>query len=432
VHNLPDSSSQSLAGPACPRDHDSKNFSCYGLYPPFCPDGVFVPRNTADIRDAIVNATELKKAILPVGGGTSLWRGVTAVNGGMALSLKAMKRILEVRPNNLTAVVEAGVTTAQLHAALQPYSLQLPVLPSAPEVSTIGGQAARNLSSPKNLRYGPMRHFVLGAEFVTAEGKIVQAGGKSVKNVAGYDISSLIVGSWGTLGIITSLIIRLIPYPEQEKIFFIAFTRLEEALIAARELLHAGLAPAAVHLISPDQARAISNFPAGWLLVAACEGTKESLARHETKILSLGGHITIKDSSEKLDTYWQETVAVFNGLHPEEKAVTVNVPKKLAADAIRALAGLSGNGLSAKIWADLGTGRIRFSVSSEGIAGDDLKAELTRVALARQGVLTLDHPMQIIAPSKSPAHYQLLNELKHAVDPLRIFNPQALALKGVH
>ncbi|MEW6661805.1 MAG: FAD-binding oxidoreductase [Bacillota bacterium] len=432
---LPKLSNQNSVQLSIPIDKDAKNFSRYGLYPPFCPDAAAVPQNTEEVRDAVRLAAGQRAPILPVGGGTSLWQGMEPVKGGLALSLKSMNKILEIRPNNLTAVVEAGVTNAQLQAALQPYGLRLPVLPAIPELSTLGGEAARNLGGPKNLRFGSLRHFVLGAEYVTAEGKIVRAGGKSVKNVAGYDLSSLVVGSWGTLGIITSLIIRLIPNPEQEKIFFTSYAQLKGALIAASELLHAGLSPAAVHLLSPAQAAAIPDLhlPKGWLLVTACDGTKESLARHEAKIMSLGGHTSSKDTSAEMDAYWRQSVNAFNGRNTEtdEIAGTISVPKKFAGETARELAGLTENNVPSKLWVDLGTGRLRFALPAKGANWGHLQTELVRLASTHQGILAMDNPLQIVRPTKPPAYYQLLGRLKDTVDPFRILNPQALVLKGV-
>lgn len=433
---IPKLANQNLRPLSFAIDQNASGFSSYGLHPPFAPEAVFTPRNTDEARECVLYANEKKAPILPVGGGTSLWRGIEAVKGGLALSFQSMNKILEIRPNNLTAVVEAGVTNAQFQAALQPYGLRLPVLPASPEISTLGGEAARNLGSPKSLRYGSLRHFVLGTEFIAADGKIVRAGGKSVKNVAGYDLSSIVVGSWGTLGVITSLIIRLIPEPEQEKIFFSTYAGLSDALFAAKEMLHSGLSPAAVHLLSPTQAESIPDLslPQKWALVIACDGTEESLNRHEAKVLSLGGQTICTDTLQATDAYWRLSVKAFDGRSTQtgEIAGTINVPRKFAPETIRLLAGLTEQNATARIWADLGTGRLRFTLPLAGEAHrNSLESQLLNLALASQGILVTDNPFRVWTPSKPPAQIHLLKKLKDTVDPFRILNPQAILLREV-
>ena len=184
----------------------------YSLHPPHRPDVVVYPTTTAEVAGVLALANARRVPVVAFGAGTSLEGHVIPVAGGISLDLTQLDRILEIGAADLTATVQAGVTRQQLNRAAGEYGLFFPVDPGAD--ATLGGMAATNAAGTTTVRYGKMRAQVLALEVVLADGRVVRAGSRAPKTSAGYDLVSLFVGSEGTLGVITELILRLYGIPE--------------------------------------------------------------------------------------------------------------------------------------------------------------------------------------------------------------------------
>ena len=183
----------------------------------FLPEVVIHPGTTEEVSRIVQLANEARIPILARGAGSGFSGGSLPIHGGIVLVMTRMNRILEIDADNLVAVVEPGVITADLQRAVERIGLFYPPDPASKDFSTLGGNVAECAGGPRCVKYGVTRDYVLGLTVVTPTGDIIHTGGRTMKNVVGYDLTRLIVGAEGTLGVVTQIILRLLPKPEARK-----------------------------------------------------------------------------------------------------------------------------------------------------------------------------------------------------------------------
>jgi len=227
-------------------------------HPASRPDIVVYPESVPEVARVLAYAHERRIPVVPFGAGTSLEGHVIPLQGGISLDLTRLNRIVAVRPEDLTATVQAGVTRLQLEAELGPQGLWFPVDPGAD--ATLGGMAATNASGTTTVRYGGMRAHVLALEVVLPGGQVINAGSRAVKTSAGYHVSGLFVGSEGTLGVITELTLRLHPIPEQSVVARASFPSIETACEAAAAMIAAGVQLTRCELLDALTVMALNAF----------------------------------------------------------------------------------------------------------------------------------------------------------------------------
>src|SRR5690554_1766906 len=191
---------------------DKISYSYDGTYISHRPDVVVFPRDTEDVQHVLAVAREHRVPVFTRGSGTGLSGGSIPL-GGIALVMTRMNRILEIDRHDMLVRVEPGVLTADLKRAVEDQGLYYPVDPGSARISTIGGNIAENAGGPRAFQYGTTGQFVLGLEVVLADGSVIRTGGRTMKNVTGYDLTRLFVGSEGTLGVVTEATLRLMPPP---------------------------------------------------------------------------------------------------------------------------------------------------------------------------------------------------------------------------
>jgi len=218
---------------------------------PHLPDVVVKPTDTESVAKVMVFANEHKIPVTPRGGGTGLVGGAVPIFGGILLSLERMNKIIEIDTHNFVAVVEAGVTLSDLYKAAEEHGLYYPVYPGETN-ATVGGTVATNAGGMRAVKYGVTRHFVLGLTAVLSSGQIIRTGGKFVKYTTGYDLTQLLVGSEGTLAIITETILRLNTPPAKTEVLFIPFPSIEGAIDTVPEILRLGNLPAGIEFMERD------------------------------------------------------------------------------------------------------------------------------------------------------------------------------------
>ncbi len=226
---------------------------------PCLPEVVVKPRSTEEIAKIMNLANEKRTAVTPRGGGTGLSGGCVAASGGILLSLERMNKILEIDEENYVAIVEAGVVLADLYKAVETRGFYYPIYPGE-ESATIGGNVATNAGGMRAVKYGVTRHYVLGLEAVLPTGEIIETGGKYVKVSTGYDLTQLLVGSEGTLAVVTKVILKLLPRPKAKTTLFAPFRSLSDGIRAVPNIFKSGVIPITIEFMEKLGLNAMENY----------------------------------------------------------------------------------------------------------------------------------------------------------------------------
>jgi glycolate oxidase len=223
------------------------------------PDVVVKPRKTEEVSSILRLANKKRIPVTPRGGGTGLCGGCVPHLGGILLSLEQMNKILEIDEENLVAVVEAGVVLSDLYRAVEKHGLCYPIYPGE-ETATVGGNIATNAGGMMAVKYGVTRHFVLGLEAVLPTGEIIKTGGKYVKASTGYDLTQLLIGSEGTLAIITKAILKLIPRPKTRLTLLVAFKDLGKGVKTVPAILRSSKVPLIIEFLDIVGLESMENY----------------------------------------------------------------------------------------------------------------------------------------------------------------------------
>jgi glycolate oxidase len=252
----------------------------------FCAEAIVFPRTAEEIAAIMKLANEEHFYVTVRGGGVGYTGGAVPVRGGIVLATDRMNEILEINQSDLLAVVEPGVTNYQLQQAVEAVGLFYPPDPSSWKESYIGGNIALNAGGPRCVKYGNTKQFILGLEFVTPTGEIVEAGTRTPKNATGFHLESLLVGSEGMLGIITRCILRLVPKPETRKTALAIFATARDACQCVADFSSSGIVPVALELLDQTSINAIEDYQpsglprhAGAMLIIEVDGLREAVVR---------------------------------------------------------------------------------------------------------------------------------------------------------
>jgi glycolate oxidase len=224
------------------------------------PEVVVLPAFTAEVASVAALCTEVGVPLVVRGAGTGYTGGAVPVRGGVLMSMERLNRILEIDPVNLLAVVEPNVVTGDLQRAVEEIGLFYPPDPASLDRSALGGNVAEGAGGPRAFKYGTTKRYVLGLEAVLPTGEVIQTGSKAVKNVVGYDLTQLLVGSEGTLAIITKIILRLVPRPPEQATLMAWFDGIDAAVEGVNALIRLRAVPAALELIDADSLRAVHEY----------------------------------------------------------------------------------------------------------------------------------------------------------------------------
>ncbi|MGI8671115.1 MAG: FAD-binding oxidoreductase, partial [Luteitalea sp.] len=254
-------------------------------------DVVVHPGSPEEVSAVLAACSAHRVPVVPRGGGTGYTGGAVPTAGGVVLALDRLDRILEIDELNLLAVVECHVITGDLQRAVEAVGLFYPPDPASLATSTIGGNVAECAGGPRAFKYGVTKRYILGLEAVLASGEIIHTGGKSVKNVVGYDLTQLLTGSEGTLAVITKVIVRLIPLPPTQVTLRASFVDIGAAVAAVTNLIRARVIPSALELIDADsleavarqlETRALAPPGTGAILLLEVDGLEQA-AREEAR-----------------------------------------------------------------------------------------------------------------------------------------------------
>ncbi|MDQ3439670.1 MAG: FAD-binding protein [Planctomycetota bacterium] len=256
-------------------------------------DVVVFPGTTADVARIVQLCAEHGVPFVPRGAGTGYTGGAVPLQGGVVIAMERMNRILEIDEQNLIAVVEPNVITADLQDAVEKLGLFYPPDPASLKQSTIGGNVAECAGGPRAFKYGTTKRYVLGLEAVLPTGEVIETGGKVVKNVVGYDLTQLLVGSEGTLAVITKIILRLVPRPPFQATLRASFKDVSAAVAAVTGVIRKRVVPAALELIDGESLRAAADYlrdpslapyGTGAVLLVEVDGTPDAAAEEASRV----------------------------------------------------------------------------------------------------------------------------------------------------
>ncbi len=416
-------------------------------HPPHRPDVVVYPESTAEVAAVLAYADSHAVPVVPFGAGTSLEGHIIPLRGGISLDLSRMNDVLALRPEDLTATVQCGVTRLQLEAAAGPHGLFFPVDPGAD--ATIGGMAATNASGTTTVRYGGMRAHVLALEVVLADGRIVRTGTQAVKTSAGYNLTNLFVGSEGTLGVITELTVRLHPIPEHLVVARAAFPSVEAACRAAASIIGVGVPVLRCELLDATTISALNafsgtSFPESPYLFIEFGGSEAGIAgdlettREIAEDEGASGFEFESDPTARALMWSARHNALMASLalSPGSRAMNtdVAVPVSQLADAIEyARAALDASGLQGGIVGHVGDGNFHVGFlldpdDSEAISkAEALNGQVVDDALARGGTCTGEHGIGFGKIGYLEREHgdllPLMRGIKDLLDPNGIMNP---------
>ncbi len=390
--------------------------------------------------------------VTPRGGGTCLSAGAVPVYGGIVLSLEKMTKIIEIDRDNMMVVVETGIVTEQLGKELAKQGLFFPPDPVSLDSCTIGGNIAECAGGPRAMKYGVTRNYVTGIVAVLADGSVAKMGGKLLKNVTGYDLINLIVGSEGTLAIVTEATIRILPLPKIVVDLLIPFVCVEDATNFTVELLQTDIMPAAIEFMEGDVVRIVSKYlkkeipymNANAHTIVEVDGNEKPKIQ---AIYSRIGDLALKhgaldvlvgEGARDRDKIWEPRKKIGDTLKDLTKNVTredLVVPKKQIPQLIRGLKNCAKK-YEAKVFAfgHLGDGNIHADVSVEKTKQltaseiDKMRREMYETAISLGGTITAEHGVGLskipyIGIAIEEKQIDLMRKIKTIFDPKNILNP---------
>jgi glycolate oxidase len=426
-------------------------YSYDGTFEQNLPDLAVLPESTEDVVAIVQIAAEHGVPLVPRGMASGLAAASVPFGGGIALSLTRMNRILEIDEENHTAWVEAGVITADLEEAVGKLGLFYPPDPSSNEQSTIGGNIACNAGGPRCLKYGVTGDYVMGLTVVMPDARVLKTGGKAIKNVVGYDLTSLFVGSEGTLGVITEALLRLTAKPRCVRTARAEFPALEDASRTVNAILRTGVVPATLELMDETAITCIEEamelglpLDVEAMLIIETDGSDEEAVLREietaARVCRENGarEVVIARSEEERGQLWRARRSVSPSLArkaPNKLGEDITVPRSAVPEAVRRIKAISVDyGLPIVIFGHAGDGNLHPNIlfdkrdAKQWEKVEQMVGEIFHVALDLNGTLSGEHGVGTL---KRPYMERALGALsldvqrriKQALDPHNILNP---------
>jgi glycolate oxidase len=423
------------------------------------PDVVVQPGSAEEVAQIARLCDARRLPLVPRGGGTGYTGGAVPVRGGVVVSMERFNRILEIDEDNLVAVVEPNVVTGELQAAVERVGLFYPPDPASLETCVIGGNVAECAGGPRAFKYGTTRRYVLGLEAVLPTGEIIRTGSKAVKNVVGYDLTQLIVGSEGTLAIVTRVILRLVPRPPALATVRATFADVRGAVNAVHALVRSRVVPSVIELVDGESLDAVARHmgsdllaPAGTgaLLLIEVDGLDGAVEEEAARVVAAlertsATGIRRATSDAEREELWRvrrELTHAVRSIAPLKLNHDVVVPKGRIPELFDLIATLRReSGLVIPAFGHAGDGNIHVNVmvdpaDSEALArAHGVERRLFEGVVALEGSITGEHgvgftkaPFLDIELSRDVI--ALMRRVKQAFDPHGILNPGKIFPEG--
>ncbi|MCA0985257.1 FAD-binding protein [Halobacillus yeomjeoni] len=429
---------------------DRYSYSFDASFGEYLPDVVVQPQQKSEIVSILKLANLHKIPVYPRGQGTCLSGGPLPVYGGIVLDMSQWPKTIDLRPEDLIVSVSPSVLTADINKAAEEHGLMYAPDPSSAHVATIGGNLAENSGGPRGLKYGVTKDHVIGLEVITPEGEIIRTGGQTIKNVTGYDLTKLIVGSEGTLGVITEATLKLMPKPPAVQTMMVSFDKVRSAGEAISKTLTSGILPSKMEFMDQACIQAVENFkPIGLPVEAAAiviielDGHPETL-KIERKLVEdimkkIGATDIIIPKTEKdADEIWharKQVSPAIAQIKPTKVSEDATVPRSKIPDLIERLQVIKEKyDVEIVVFGHAGDGNLHPNVLCDKRDHEEMArveqavGEIFEAAIELGGTLSGEHG---IGTMKAPFMEQELGEIgldmmkrvKEAWDPNGIMNP---------
>ena len=427
------------------REQHGRDESSFDVPP---PGAVVFARSSAEVAEVVKLAAQHNIPVIPFGVGTSLEGHLLAVQGGISLDLSQMNEVLSINASDLTVTVQPGVTRKQVNDAVKSTGLFFPIDPGAD--ATLGGMCATRASGTNAVRYGTMRENVLALEVVTAQGEVIRTGTHAKKSSAGYDLTRLMVGSEGTLGVITEVTVKLYPLPEAVMAATCCFDSLADAVNTTIQIIQLGVPIARCELLDSNTVRVVNlhsklGLPESAMLLMEFHGSPASVQEQVETVQSLaddnhGSAFAWAATPEERTRLWTARHnAYFAGVQsrPGCKAITTDtcVPISHLADALLdSVAEAQVAGIPYFLVGHVGDGNFHMgylidpNIPAERETAERLNHQLVERALKLGGTCTGEHgvglhKMNFLVSETGSGAVDMMRAIKRALDPQNILNP---------
>lgn len=430
-------------------DYCHDEMTIYGRY---TPEAVLQALSAEEISAVLRYCNEKNIPVVPRGAGTGLCGGCVAVNGGIVLSTEKMKKVIEVDTGNMTATVEPGVLLMEFPKALEGTGLFYPPDPGE-KTATMGGNAMTNAGGMRAVRYGVTRDYVLGMQVVLPTGEIMELGGKNVKTSSGYSLIDLMIGSEGTLGMLTRLTVKLVPEPKANLSLLIPFGDLDACIDAVPEILRCGCEPTAVEFMEREVIACAEKylgkqFPdtaADAYLLVRLDGTSAEALRPSVEtltdlVLKLGAKdVLLADTDERKESIWNARGAfleAIKGSTPCMDECDVVVPRDRIASFVRRSNEIAREyGVRINSFGHAGDGNLHIYACQDGLKDEEWNEKVEKImqdlytaARGLNGEVSGEHGIghakrAFLQESVGETQIRLMRGIKAAFDPNGIFNP---------
>ncbi len=412
---------------------------------------------TADQVSEILKLSNREKIpVIPRGAGTGLSGMAVPIEGGIILDLSRMNSIVKISIEDRLAIVQPGVVYVDLEKALAPFGFFFPPDPASGKVSTLGGNVATNAGGLKGAKYGTTRDYVLGLQVVLPDGRIMRTGSKAMKSVSGYDLTRLFVGSEGTLGVVTEIILKINPKPTATSTALATFDSLEDAGRAINQIMHSGIVPSALEILGRDTLAAINqntdlNLPeVDAMLLAETDGyTQEETDYQIKKVIQVFEENNAKEvkqakTDKEVEDLWaarKSAYAVLARIKTHFVLEDVTVPMTNIAELLKGIEEISKrHNIQIATFGHAGDGNLHPQILYDGYDPEQVRrmeeaiADLFKLAIDLDGTLTGEHGIGLSkAPymtlEHDPVAMDVMRHIKKMFDPNNILNPGKMGLE---
>ena len=431
---------------------DKEDLFCYGFDSSSTegvPSAIIRPSTTDEVSIIASLAFETGTRLVPRGAGTGMTGGAVPMENTVILSFEGMNRIIDIDHKNMIAAVEPGVINQHLQERLEENDLFYPPDPASMKFCTLGGNIAENAGGPRAVKYGVTKDYVLGLETVLPDGRVLNTGGITYKGVVGYDLTRLMVGSEGTLGIVTKIFLKALPLPEQVATLLCTFSALDDAAQAISAITSSPIIPRTLEFMDHQSISAVENYKsfglpldAEALLLIEVDGPHAVVTRDAERIAticsSFNGSISVADDMFSKQKLWDARRAISPALYylkPTKINEDIVVPRGRIQEMLRSLRNISEKyGLLIANFGHAGDGNIHVNIMTDKRnkdeyqrANDALK-DIFEVTLAMGGTISGEHGVgltkkEFIGMELSETSISIMKSIKNIFDPKGILNP---------